>query len=283
MDNFKISKSKLRLLQGELSSYDAVVITGGSSGIGRGFIKVLDSICHVKLCNISRNFPEDLKGRLDFLHVCADLQNPESINIAFREVCAFIYLDENKQKSSKKPKILLINNSGFGSYGEFPLPSIERNCDMIDLNVRALTKLCGLFMPIIEAGRGSIINIASTAAWQACPQLCVYAATKAFVLNFTLGLSYEMKLRGCKCLCVCPGPTTSNFFSAAGFDSPPLPSGFGHAPDDVALAAFTALAKGKNLQIVGFINTLQTLIVRYLPLNFVLNISGSILKRIRNR
>ena len=277
----KISASKRKLLARELSSYDAVVITGGSSGIGRGFIEVLDDICHVRLCNISRNVPSGLENRSDFLHISCDLANSAALDSAFREVCSFIYLHKNKEKCSKNPKILLINNSGFGAYGEFPAPDIDRNCQMIDLNVRALTRLCGLFHPLIASGGGAIINIASTAAFQACPQLSVYAATKSYVLSFTMAIGYELNRSGCKCLCVCPGPTSSNFFAAAGFNSPPLPGGFGHKPCDVAIGAYTALAKGKNLKVIGLLNSAQTALVRLLPMNFVLSMSGFVLKRIR--
>ena len=277
----KLSKTKRELIRRELSSYDAVIITGGSSGIGRGFIEVMDDICHVKLCNISRNFPSELRNRSDFLHIPCDLVNPAALDSAFREVCSFIYLDKNKGKCSKNPKILLINNSGFGAYGEFPAPDINRNCQMIDLNVRALTRLCGLFHPLIISGGGSIINIASTAAFQACPQLSVYAATKSYVLSFTLAIGYELNRKGCKCLCVCPGPTSSNFFAAAGFDSPPLPGGFGHVPLEVAIGAYTALAKGKNLKVIGLLNSVQAALVRLFPINFVLSMSGFVLKRVR--
>ena len=256
----KISDSRRKLLARELSSYDAVVITGGSSGIGRGFIEVLDDICHVRLCNISRNVPSGLENRSDFLHISCDLANSAALDSAFREVCSFIYLDKNKEKCSKNPKILLINNSGFGAYGEFPSPDIH---------------------PLIASGGGAIINIASTAAFQACPQLSVYAATKSYVLSFTMAIGYELNRSGCKCLCVCPGPTSSNFFAAAGFNSPPLPGGFGHKPCDVAIGAYTALAKGKNLKVIGLLNSAQTALVRLLPMNFVLSMSGFVLKRIR--
>ena len=86
---------------------------------------------------------------------------------------------------------------------------------------------------------------------------------------------------GCKCLCVAPGPTSSNFFKAAGFDTPPLPSGFGHKPFDVAYAALDALAKNKSLKVVGKLNKLQTAAVKFIPLGLLTRISGLVLSKIR--
>ena len=261
----------------ELQKYDAVIITGASSGIGRGFVEFIDQYADVKLCNLSRSFPTYLKDRKNFLNVPCDLQNDNEIISAIPKILDFI--GANGQST---PKILLINNSGFGAYGEFPAPSTSRNCDMVDLNVRAIVRLTGELLPVIKAGKGSIINIASTASFQPCPQLAVYAATKSFVKSFTLGISYELKKAGCKCLCVCPGPTSSNFFKSAGFDSPPLPSGFGHKPCDVATATFKALAKNRRLVVVGFINSCQAILTRFIPTNWLINLSGRVLEKIRS-
>ena len=276
----KMSKNKINsncIVARELQKYDVVVITGASSGIGRGFVEFIEQYTDVKLCNLSRSFPSYLKDRKNFLNVPCDLQKDEEISLAIPKVLNFI-ADEN----NPTPKVLLINNSGFGAYGEFPAPSTSRNCDMVNLNVRAMVHLCGELLPVIKAGKGSIINIASTASFQPCPQLAVYAATKSFVKSFTLGISYELRKLGCKCLCVCPGPTSSNFFKSAGFDSPPLPSGFGHQPNDVARATFKALAKNRTLVTVGFINSCQALLAKILPTNLLVNSSGRILEKIRS-
>lgn len=261
----------------ELQKYDAVIITGASSGIGRGFVEFIDQYTDVKLCNLSRSFPAYLKDRKNFLNVPCDLQNDDEIISAISQILDFIGVN-----GQSTPKILLINNSGFGAYGEFPAPSTSRNCDMVDLNVRAIVRLTGELLPVIKAGKGSIINIASTASFQPCPQLAVYAATKSFVKSFTLGISYELKKAGCKCLCVCPGPTSSNFFKSAGFDSPPLPSGFGHKPCDIATATFKALAKNRTLVVVGFINSCQAILTRFIPTNWLINLSGRVLEKIRS-
>ena len=261
----------------ELARYDAVVITGASSGIGLGFAKaILGCGVPLKLCNLSRSFPAELKDSENFLHVPCDLQKDENISEALSKVFEFIGAG-----APKPPRVLLINNSGFGAYGEFPAPSVSRLCGMVDLNARAVVRLCGEFSEIIKKGKGSIVNIASTAAFQPCPHLAVYAATKSFVKSFTLGISYEFRRAGCKCLCVCPGPTSSNFFKAAGFDSPPLPSGFGHKPRDVVLAALRALAGGDILKVVGFSNSILAFLARFAPTRLIVYGAGEILRRIR--
>ncbi len=261
----------------ELNAYDVVVITGASSGIGEGFVEFIDSIASPALCNLSRSFPDRLSDRKNFLNVPCNLQKDEEILSELPKVFDFI-----KSLGKLNPKILLINNSGFGAYGEFPEPNVSRNCDMVDLNARAVVRLCGEFMPMIVAGRGSIINIASTASFQPCPHLTVYAATKSFVKSFTLGIAYELKKRGCKCLCVCPGPTSSNFFKSAGFDTPPLSGNFGHKPSDVARATFCALAKNRHIVVVGKLNYLQSILVKFIPTSLLLKVSGFVLERVRS-
>lgn len=256
-----------------LKDFDAVVITGASSGIGEGIMKCVAGACGVKIFAVSRSEPE--LGGINAEFIRADLAVAEQVQSACETVL------KKAHSISKFPKILLVNNAGFGGYGPFPEPSLEHNLRMIDLNVRALTALCGAFLPMMAPG-SAIVNISSTAAWQPCPQLATYAATKAYVFSFSLGISSELKERGIRCLCVCPGPTSSNFFKAAGFDSPPLPGNFGHKPSDVASATLSALASGKKLVVVGALNKFQTLLAKILPVNLVLGASAAILKRVRS-
>ncbi len=262
----------------EVSKYDIVIITGASSGIGECFANFVIEAMNAhnkdaKIFNISRT-PAQIKSPI-FTNIACDLTSLNALNSA---VCQ---IKDTIASYSKAPKILLINNSGFGAYGHFPAPNIQRNLQMIDLNIRALTALCGEFLTEIKAGNGSIINIASTASFQACPQLSVYAASKSYVKSFTIALSQEIKQHNCKCLCVCPGPTSSMFFKSAGFDDAPLPSGFGHKPIDVVLKAFNALYANKKMIIVGKLNTLQAIITSFIPECIMVRISAFILGKIR--
>lgn len=258
------------ILKKSLSEFDYIVLTGASSGIGEQFLKMFEAHSNAKIFTISRRPSATDCPRVE--SVLCDLSESRDLTLAAEKILCEI---------PPNSKVLLVNNAGFGAYGEFPEPSLERNLSMIDLNVRSLTHLCGIFLPIIKAGRGGVINISSTAAWQACPQLSVYAATKAYVKSFTLALAQELSEFDCRCLCVCPGPTSSNFFRAAGFQTPPLPSGFGHRAEEVARASLLAFARGKQLKTVGFFNTLQTIAVRFVPTVFLSKISSAILKKIR--
>jgi len=111
----------------------------------------------------------------------------------------------------------LINNAGFGLAGRFEAQAAERQTEMIDLNVRALTELTRAVLPaMLECRRGAILNVASTAAFQPGPNMAVYYATKAFVLSLTEALHQEVRGKGIKVSALCPGPVDTEFFDVAG-------------------------------------------------------------------
>jgi short-subunit dehydrogenase len=111
----------------------------------------------------------------------------------------------------------LINNAGFGTHGEFLTADPNRVSNEVALNVTALTDLTRAFYPmLVKHGTGALVNVASTAAFQPVPLMAVYAATKAYVLNFTEALWYEAKGSGLRVLALCPGATRTEFFEVAG-------------------------------------------------------------------
>ena len=113
----------------------------------------------------------------------------------------------------------LVNNAGFGTLGPFDEIPAERISTEVELNVVALTELTKAVLPGMRArGRGAVINIASTAAFQPIPQFATYAATKAYVLRFSVGLWAELRDTDVRVLAVCPGPTDTAFFDRAGND-----------------------------------------------------------------
>ncbi|WP_223276572.1 SDR family NAD(P)-dependent oxidoreductase [Sphingomonas daechungensis] len=111
----------------------------------------------------------------------------------------------------------LINNAGFGLRGRFDTLPLDRQLEMIDLNIRSLTNLAFVVLDDMRAnGGGAILNVASTAAFQPGPNMAVYFATKAYVLSFTEALHEEWKDRGIKVSALCPGPTRTEFGDVAG-------------------------------------------------------------------
>ena len=125
-------------------------------------------------------------------------------------------------ESAPEGKVLLVNNSGVGDYGRFPDLEIRKQLSMIDLNVMAVVDLSSRLLPVILPRGGTIVTIASTAAFQPTPFLATYGATKAFVRNWSLALNEDLRGIKVRTLTVCPGPTRSNFFKAAGFETLPM-------------------------------------------------------------
>src|SRR5205807_6931432 len=117
---------------------------------------------------------------------------------------------------------LLINNAGFGSMGDFATLDLERELNMIDLNVRSLVEMTYRFLaPMRERKGGAIINLASTAGFQPVPYMATYAAAKAFVLSFSEALWEENRPYGIKVMALCPGVTETGFFEAAHIEQRP--------------------------------------------------------------
>jgi len=113
----------------------------------------------------------------------------------------------------------LLNNAGFGTHGLVADADPERLADEIRLNCGVLTELSQRFLPgMIARRRGTIVNVASNAAFQPLPLMAVYGATKAYVLSFTEALWHETKGTGVRVLALCPGPTETPFFDIAGED-----------------------------------------------------------------
>jgi short-subunit dehydrogenase len=256
--------------------YGLAVITGASSGIGEAIAALLlEHSPNVLVFNLSRT-PSSLDSN-NLINVECDLSDSAQIDAAFDEI-----LRVRKERRLDAKKLLLVNNSGFGGYGFFPEPDLAHNVGMLDVNVRALTYMCGKFVPIFRESGGGVVNVASTAAFQPCPYLSVYAASKAYVLNFSLALDWELRKYGCTCLCLCPGPTGTNFFRRAGFEKRPLKTDFGHTARQVAESCLSAYAKGRNLKVVGKLNFLQSVMINFIPRVWVGALAGRVLSIFRN-
>ncbi|WOO42835.1 SDR family NAD(P)-dependent oxidoreductase [Rubellicoccus peritrichatus] len=257
----------------------AVVVTGGSSGIGKTFIEQIFKLgSEIQFCNLSRKKPEfpALTG-LKLEHFPCDLTDKSQIEVVFPELDAFL------AQHGGDGEILLINNSGFGCYGSAQDLEIGRELEMLSLNINALVHLTGLMLPRMLKQGGVVLDVASTAAFQPTPQLSAYGATKAFVLHWNLALGDDLKGTKVRTLCLCPGPTATNFFKAAGFDESPLPN-FGQTAEQVVDETLRALNKGKRLVVTGFSNKLIAFFSsRFLSKPMVTGISGWILRKVRQQ
>jgi short-subunit dehydrogenase len=161
--------------------------------------------------------------------------------------------------------------------GDFAQLDLATELRMIDVNVRALLELTHLFLaPMRERKSGAIINVASTAGFQAVPFMATYAATKAFVLTFTEALWEENRPHGVKVMALCPGSTDTNFFEASRMQRPPMR--VSQTPDEVVDAALRGLKRGKSSVISGWTNRFMIETQRAVPRTLVLRAAGAVLR-----
>jgi len=229
-----------------------VLITGGSGGIGLELAKVFARHGHdLVLVARNRDTLEAAAGVLEgkfaiTAHVYAsDLTRPESPD----EIFDFLH-------NEQIPIEILVNNAGFGLGGEFADTDVQRELDMIQVNITALTHLTKLFLPpMIKRRSGKILNVASTAAFQAGPLMAVYYATKAYVVSFSEAIAEELRDTGVTVSALCPGPTKTGFADAAEMGNSRLFTAFGVADAaDVAEYGYGSLMRGKRLAIHGLRN-----------------------------
>jgi short-subunit dehydrogenase len=173
----------------------------------------------------------------------------------------------------------LVNNAGYGLSGPFEKYSMQEHVNMMTLNMTTLVALTRLFLPDLRAQpRAYILNVASSAAYQAVPGLSTYAATKAFVLMFSRGLRQELRKTGVSVTCVCPGATDTDFPNRAQVGAKGLKAAerLNMTPETVAALATRAMLSGKAEVITGFVNKVGATLAWLLPKNLVENIAGKI-------
>ena len=252
---------------------NTTLITGASAGIGAAFARKLaargrnvllvarseDKL--IALCN-------EL-GRLTSIraqYVVLDLRDPESGAQLFEET-----------KKRELEIDMLINNAGFGSMGEFVKLDLDRELQMIQLNVRAVVDLTHRFLgPMRERKRGTIVNVASTAGFQGVPYMATYAATKAFVLSFSEAIGEENRLHGIHVMALCPGVTETNFFEASKIDRPPMRTI--QTAEEVVDTALRALGRQKGVVISGWTNWFTIAAERFVPRSMVTKVAGKALR-----
>ena len=242
---------------------ERVLITGASSGIGLelarlfaadGYDLVLVARRHEALLALG----EDLHSRhgVDVRVLARDLNRSSAPHDIIEMMLADgIHVD------------VLVNNAGFGARGAFVELEPQRQMDMIQVNVAALTLLTRLFLPgMLARDRGGILNVASTAAFQPGPFMAVYYATKAYVQSFTEAVAEEVAGSALRVTCLSPGPTVTEFAARAGTEgSKLLRRTSSMSALDVAVAGYHGWRKGRILVVPGMTNTFGTWAVRFLP------------------
>jgi uncharacterized protein len=260
-----------------LSEYAAVVITGGSSGIGEAFIKRIGTLDRfLPICNLSRTPAAEIRAERGDLHVKCDIGDPVAVRAAVRAVTDWV------ARLPRPGKLLLINNSGFGCYGNFASGRLAQELELIRVNIGGLVQLTGELLPLLESRGGSILNVASTAGWQPTPYLATYGASKAFVRNWSLAIDRELRPRGVPVTVLCPGPTESQFFARAGFSAPPA-GGYGHTAEAVVDCALRGWARGRPVVVPGVLNKLMVVVGRRLPIVWQAALAEIVLRRMRMR
>lgn len=244
------------------------LVTGASSGIGwalaeqlaaQGANLVLTARRADRLAQLANDVTTRHKAQVQVF--AGDLARPQT---------AVEMLRFTEQK--RLPIEILINNAGFGAYGEFRKIDSQRLLDMVQVNVTSVVHLTHLFLPpMAERRSGYIMIVASTAAFQPVPYISTYAATKGFDLLFAEGLAEEVRRYGVNVCALCPGSTASEFNEVAG--QPRIP-GSQESSEKVARVGLQALAEGKPRVISGTRNWLSVEAQRLAPRRLVTKVAA---------
>jgi len=257
------------------------LITGASFGIGLELARIFAREGHdLVLVARSGDKLRQLASELEKAHgtrsliLAADLSDPGA---------AAYVLDQTTRASITVD--ILVNNAGFGQYGFFAENDLEECLRQIQLNVTTLTHLMRLYLPgMIERARterrtGRILNVASTAAFQAGPLMAVYYATKAYVLHLSEAIANELQGTGVTATCLCPGPTATEFQERAKITGIRLTAYGTMDARTVAEDGYRALMAGKPVVISGFKNWLVAQSVRFSPRRLVTAVARKLQER----
>ncbi len=246
-----------------------VLVTGASSGIGEQIARRLADLGH-GVTLVARR-----EDRLQEL--AAELRRAAGVTVGV-EACD---LSDDRARWSLIARLTeadghvsgVVNNAGFGSFGRFDGLPLDREQQMVRLNVLALHELTGAFLwPMVEAGAGAILNVASVAAFQPIPGFATYAATKSFVQTFSESLHAELSGTGVSVTTLSPGPVATEFGQVAGVGDVEdmAPGGLAVSAPDVAAAAVRGMLHGKRSVVPGVATKGMVLGGRFVPRSLLL-------------
>ncbi|MBK8465560.1 MAG: SDR family oxidoreductase [Chloracidobacterium sp.] len=239
----------------------ATLITGASSGIGEAFARRLAAEKHdLVLVARSEKALHELCDELMLEHKIT----AHYVTLDLTEADADERLFEETEKHGFEIA-WLINNAGFGSYGDFAKLDHDTETRMIDLNIRSLVALTHRYLQGMRKRKsGTIINVSSAAGFQPIPFMSTYAATKAFVNSFSEAIAAENRPFGIQVMALCPGPTKTNFQAVARLDLPVEIKGKQTA-EEVVEAALRGVKSGRTRIVSGFTNDLVSRVVNFVP------------------
>jgi len=252
------------------------LITGGSGGIGLCLARELASRNHdlllvarsgEKLSQLCSELRKDFQIRAEFLSL--DLSESDA------HVKVHSWLTENSFSID-----ILINNAGYGIWNPIEKSRLEDLNNMMQLNINSLVNLCYQLIPELrKQPKSFILNVASTAAYQAVPTLATYAASKAFVVLFTRGLRLELKNSTISVSCLSPGATTTGFIDRAGMESmKERAEKFSMKPEAVAKIGIDKMLKGSAEIIPGFVNWISVQLTYLVPKSITEKVAESLYK-----
>jgi hypothetical protein len=250
---------------------ETILITGASSGIGKELARCFAAdgsrlVLVARSGGALESLADELRKahKIDARVLVADLAQPESPTRILRHL----------QNAGLKVDVL-VNNAGFGAQGRFAELPLERQLQMVQVNVTALTHLTRLLLPgMIERRRGGVLNVASTAAFQPGPHMAVYYATKAYVLSLSEALAEEVAGTGVTVTALCPGPTRTGFGEAAQIRSSRLIRLNRLSAVRVAEIGHQAFRRRRVVAVPGLRNRLLAFSVRLSPRAVARKIAG---------
>ncbi|MGH9947653.1 MAG: SDR family NAD(P)-dependent oxidoreductase [Pyrinomonadaceae bacterium] len=251
------------------------LITGASGGIGAAFARRLAADRH-NLVLVARSeeklrlLADELQGKngISAQYITLDLTEFGADQRLFEET-------ENRGLDVD----WLINNAGFGSMGDFAELELDRELQVIDLNISALVALTHRFLNKMRARRrGTIINVSSGASFQPIPFFATYSATKAFVSSFTEAIAEENRPFGIRVMALCPGTTDTGFFEASGINDPIKVKGV-QTPEQVVETALRAIERGNDKVVSGWTNFLVATAVNIVPNSLITRVLAKPLRK----
>ena len=252
------------------------LITGASSGLGRCFVRQIGerypSLQEIWVIARRRERLESLRKELAFKTPGIKLR---ILELDLSEQTSFAVLSACFREECPRLR-LLVNAAGLGHAGRIGEQQLDKICEIIDVNCRALMAVTRICLPYLEKG-SRVIELASGSAFAPQPGFAAYAASKACVLSFSRALQEELRPLGILVTAVCPGPVRTEFFRAGGISLSPVKKKFLADPEQVVRRALSDSAKGRALSVYGFSMRLFYLAAGVLPQGFIVRASSLVL------